>query len=137
MDGLSVYGGVLRAMSHPCLSCGACCAHFRVAFHWSEAESFLGGVVPVTLTEQLDPHRVVMRGTQCSTPRCVALEGEVGDAVSCRIYAQRPSVCREVTPSWESGQANAQCDKARIAYALLPLTPADWLDPTAKSPCLM
>ncbi|HOC10952.1 MAG TPA: YkgJ family cysteine cluster protein, partial [Thermomonas sp.] len=21
---------------HPCLSCGACCAYFRVSFHWSE-----------------------------------------------------------------------------------------------------
>ena len=23
---------------HPCLTCGACCAHFRVSFHWSEAD---------------------------------------------------------------------------------------------------
>ena len=51
-------------MLHPCLRCGACCAHFRVAFHWSEAESFLGGEVPAELTVKLDPHRLVMRGTE-------------------------------------------------------------------------
>ncbi|RBC12798.1 YkgJ family cysteine cluster protein, partial [Xanthomonas oryzae pv. oryzae] len=21
-------------MAHPCLTCGACCAYFRVSFHW-------------------------------------------------------------------------------------------------------
>ena len=35
---------------HPCLSCGACCATYRVAFHWSEADLLLGGVTPHPLT---------------------------------------------------------------------------------------
>jgi hypothetical protein len=68
-------------MEHPCLRCGACCAFFRVAFHWSEAEAFLGGKVPPELTEKLDPHRLAMRGTNAAQPRCVALQGTVGEAV--------------------------------------------------------
>ncbi|WP_243049739.1 YkgJ family cysteine cluster protein [Dyella sp. RRB7] len=114
-------------MLHPCLRCGACCAYFRVAFHWSEADAALGGVVPPALTETLDPHRLVMRGTQASRPRCTALVGTVGEAAHCGIYEQRPSVCREVQPSWEFGAASPQCDKARIAHAMAPLTPDDWL----------
>lgn len=117
-------------MLHPCLRCGACCAHFRVAFHWSEAESFLGGEVPAELTAKLDPHRLVMRGTESKPVRCVALQGEVGVQASCGIYVQRPSVCREVLPSWEFGAPSAQCDKARAARGLAPLTPQDWIDPS-------
>lgn len=113
-------------MSHPCLHCGACCAHFRVAFHWSEAEESLSGSVPIELTEKLDPHRLTMRGTQASRPHCIALQGKVGETVRCGIYERRPSVCHEVTPAWESGMPNPQCDKARIAYGLAPLTPEDW-----------
>jgi Fe-S-cluster containining protein len=114
-------------MLHPCLRCGACCAYFRVAFHWSEADASLGGLVPPELAEALDPHRLVMRGTQASKPRCVALQGTVGQAAHCGIYERRPSVCREVEPAWESGRPSPQCDKARMAHGMQPLTPADWL----------
>lgn len=113
-------------MLHPCLRCGACCAYFRVAFHWSEADASLGGVVPPELAETLDPHRLVMRGTQASKPRCVALQGTVGEAAHCGVYERRPSVCREVEPAWESGRPSAQCDKARLAHGMQPLTPSDW-----------
>ncbi|MGP1665484.1 MAG: YkgJ family cysteine cluster protein [Rhodanobacter sp.] len=117
-------------MDHPCLRCGACCAYFRVAFHWLEAEPFVGGVVPLELTEKLDAHRLAMRGTNTSQPRCIALEGVVGEAAHCGIYLKRPSVCREVQPSWEFGTLSAQCDKARLAHGMAVLTPEDWLDPS-------
>lgn len=117
---------LVAATTHPCMRCGACCAHYRVAFHWSEAEPLTGGLVPSELTEKLDFHRLNMLGTNAAKPRCIALEGAVGQAASCRIYEQRPSVCREVAPSWESGFASAQCDKARLAHGLPLLTPADW-----------
>ena len=113
-------------MDHPCLRCGACCAFFRVAFHWSEAEGVTCGSVPLELTEKLDPHRLAMRGTDAASPRCVALVGVVGQAAHCGIYEQRPSVCREVEPSWEFGRLSAQCDKARLGHGLPPLTPQDW-----------
>jgi Fe-S-cluster containining protein len=114
-------------MIHPCLRCGACCASFRVAFHWSEAAPSMGGQVPVELTEKLDPHRLVMRGTQAYQPHCIALEGSIGTATRCRIHPQRPSVCREVLPSWEFGEPSRQCDKARMAHGLAPLAPEDWI----------
>lgn len=121
-------------MGHPCLSCGACCAHFRVAFHWSEADPATGGITPPALTEAFDPHRVVMRGTQSRTPRCVALHGEVGRQVACTIYAQRPSPCHALVAAWENGLPSPQCDRARLAHGLQPLTPAHWPVPEPHWP---
>lgn len=114
-------------MGHPCLSCGACCAYFRVAFHWLEACAEQGGNVPAELTVKLDPHRLAMRGTEGGpAPRCIALRGDVGIAAYCGIYPLRPSPCRELLPAWENGQPSPQCDRARLAHGLAPLTPADW-----------
>jgi Fe-S-cluster containining protein len=110
-------------MPHPCLSCGACCAAFRVSLHWSETEPALGGKVPRDLTETVDPHRLCMRGTWSPQPHCVALEGTVGESVRCTIYDARPSPCRELRMSWEDGSHSPQCDKARARYGLAPLTP--------------
>ncbi len=112
-------------MTHPCLSCGACCAHYRVSLHWSEAEPALGGTVPIALTETFGAHQRSMRGTWAKQPHCIALQGVVGEHVSCTIYAQRPSPCRELRLSWEDGAPNPQCDNARIAYGLAPLTRED------------
>lgn len=109
-------------MSHPCLSCGACCAAYRVSMHWSEAEPALGGVVPVALTETFGPHMRSMLGTWAHSPRCVALQGTVGQDAHCSIYAQRPSACRELRMSWEDGTPNDQCDRARARHGLAPLT---------------
>jgi Fe-S-cluster containining protein len=86
-------------------------------------------MVPPQLAEKLDPHRLSMRGTNASNPRCVALLGVVGEEAHCGIYQRRPSVCREVQPSWESGAVSTQCDKARLAHGLALLTPQDWLEP--------
>lgn len=113
-------------MSHPCLSCGACCARYVVAFHWTEADPELGGTVPRDLTETLDPHRLMMRGTRAATPRCTALRGEIGVSAPCSIYERRPSPCRELQPAWEHGSPSPQCDRAREAHGLTPLSPADW-----------
>ncbi|RNF83719.1 YkgJ family cysteine cluster protein [Montanilutibacter psychrotolerans] len=114
---------------HPCLSCGACCATFRVAFHWSEAAPELAGVTPPALTEPLDPHRVVMRGTMNKPTRCTSLVGDIGQAAHCGIYAQRPSPCHALQAAWENGEASPQCDRARIAHGLSPLTPQTWQTP--------
>jgi hypothetical protein len=109
-------------MSHtsPCLSCGACCASYRVSFYWAEADDAPGGTVPVPLTEAFTPHLRVMRGTWARTPRCIALSGTVGQRVSCTIYDQRPSPCRAVMPG------DPYCQRARARHGLPTLveTPA-------------
>ncbi|MCI0438002.1 MAG: YkgJ family cysteine cluster protein [Chloroflexi bacterium] len=109
--------------TNPCLSCGACCAYYRASFYWAEAEKTLGGAVPPELTEKLDAFRRVMKGTNQKNPRCVALEGIIGERVRCAIYELRSTVCREFEVSWENGKRNERCDKARIAWGLSPLEP--------------
>ncbi|MDI4635588.1 YkgJ family cysteine cluster protein [Pelomonas sp. V22] len=98
------------ASSNPCLNCGACCANFRVSFYWAEGEG-----LPDELVERLTPIMACMRGSNSRAPRCAALQGEVGDAVGCTVYAHRPSPCREVLAG------DAKCRQARAAYGLLPL----------------
>lgn len=113
-------------MVHPCLTCGACCTRYRVAFHWLESDAARPDGVPLVLTEPLDGHRLCMRGTRHEPVRCVALDARIGEHSRCTIHARRPSVCREVAASWESGQPSPQCDRARLAHGLAPLTPEDW-----------
>lgn len=117
-------------MSHPCLSCGACCASFRVSFYWAETDAHPGGSVPETLTVPVTPHRVAMRGTELQPVRCIALQGSVGEDASCGIYAQRSTTCREFSFGDE------RCHDARNRHGLAALTPAElaWADaagPTA------
>ncbi|MFW9604975.1 MAG: YkgJ family cysteine cluster protein [Pseudomonas sp.] len=105
---------------NPCMTCGACCAHFRVSFYWAECQS-AGGCVPDAVVEQISPHLVALRGTTQKPVRCINLRGEVGHSVSCSCYDQRPSPCREFECSWAHGRRYAQCDAARAAYGLPPL----------------
>lgn len=107
-----------------CQSCGACCAAFRVDFHPAElaggAYAWEGGV-PVALTLPLTARLVRMRGTDESAPRCVALAGEVGRAVQCTIYEQRPSPCRDFNPYAALKIADEACARARARHGLPPL----------------
>ncbi|MDX5626825.1 MULTISPECIES: YkgJ family cysteine cluster protein [unclassified Brenneria] len=114
-----------------CMHCGACCAYFRVSFYWAEADDG-GGAVPVLLTEPVTPFLRCMQGTNSKTPRCVALKGEIGENVSCSIYSDRPSPCREFMQSGENGRINEACDRARARYGLPPL-PVGIEAPSAES----
>lgn len=105
---------------NPCMSCGACCALFRVSFYWAEADDGAGRV-PAALTEPLTPFLRCMAGSNDRPPRCRALLGQIGCSVSCAIYASRPSPCREFRMNGEEGLANASCDRARAHYGLPPL----------------
>ncbi|MEN4805001.1 YkgJ family cysteine cluster protein [Pantoea agglomerans] len=107
----------MSEITNPCVSCGACCAHFRVSFYWAEADD-AGGPVPTALTEPLSLLMRNMRGTNDRAPRCVALEGDIGGCVSCGIYEQRPTPCREFSMSGEAGIHNEACDRARARYGL-------------------
>jgi Fe-S-cluster containining protein len=110
---------------HPCQSCGACCAAFRVTFHWSETlqESY---AVPARLTETVSLHHLSMKGTSTTPVHCEALKGKVGDSVSCSIYANRPSPCRGFEASYENGIRNERCDQVREQKGLKPLSRDDW-----------
>lgn len=111
---------------NPCLTCGACCAFFRASFYWAETDDATPGGVPVIMTKQCGPLRCMMLGTEGSHPRCVALKGDIGEQVHCVIYEQRASICREFPASWQDGEYNERCDRARAAWGLQPLTPESW-----------
>lgn len=103
---------------NPCLSCGACCAAYRVDFHPAELAGGAyawGEGVPPAMVFPVTPHLVRMQGTDASPPRCVALVGEIGVAVSCSLHAQRPSPCREFEP-WHDA-----CARARKIYGMAPV----------------
>ncbi|WP_283151217.1 YkgJ family cysteine cluster protein [Silvimonas soli] len=107
-------------MTHPCLECGACCASFRVSFYWAETDAHPFGSVPQQLTTTISPHHVAMRGTENKPVRCVALTGEIGQPVSCSIYTQRSSTCREFAAGSE------YCNKARGMHGLPVLAPGNY-----------
>ena len=110
-------------MANPCIECGACCASFRVSFYWGETDAAPAGYVPAHLTQAIAPHHVAMLGTDQARPHCIALQGTVGEHVSCTIYPLRSSTCQEFTASWENGIHNPTCARARANYGLAPLTP--------------
>lgn len=106
--------------NNPCLTCGACCAYFRVSFFWGEAQS-AGGSVPDELLVPVSPTYVAMQGTQCKPARCSALRGKIGEQVHCTIYAERSTTCQNFHASWYSGEHSPDCDEARKAHGLAPL----------------
>jgi hypothetical protein len=59
-----------------------------------------------------------LSGMRCVGTRCSALEGEIGVATGCAVYAVRPEVCRVCEPGDEA------CTLARRRYGLptLPFT---------------
>ncbi len=104
-----------------CLSCGACCAAFRVDFHCSDLATVNVPGVPAAMTVPLTATLVRMRGTDEAPPRCVALDGEVGREVRCSIYERRPGPCRDFAPYAPLGIGDDACDRARRRHGLEPL----------------
>jgi len=99
---------------HPCLSCGACCASFRVDFAAEELQEH-GGTVPDGLAVSVTRFTSRMRGTDHARPRCAALTGTVGTRAACGIYEWRPSPCREFAAGSEA------CNRARARSGLQPI----------------
>ena len=102
------------AALHPCLTCGACCASFRVDFSVFELDEN-GGGVPSGLAVEVNDSTCRMRGTDHASPRCAALTGKIGERASCGIYEWRPNPCRELEPG------SASCERARARHGLSPL----------------
>lgn len=104
------------------MKCGACCVTYPVIFAPQELDSVPEGWVPAALTETVYSHCVHMAGTARHPRRCVALQGTIGVEVSCTIYAQRPTPCREFAPAADAGHGDARCADARRLHGLPPLT---------------
>nr|WP_249661058.1 YkgJ family cysteine cluster protein [Variovorax sp. PCZ-1] len=96
------------------MSCGACCASFRVDFSAQESESY-GGSVPEGLSVEITGSTCRMRGTDHSPPRCAALVGQIGTKASCGIYEWRPSPCHELELGSDA------CQRARLRHGLAAL----------------
>jgi len=102
----------------------------RASFYWSEADDAPGGTVPVAMTVQVTPMQRAMRGTDNLSPRCHALQGNIGESVCCNIYMLRASPCRDFMPSWENGVHNERCDTARRHWGLPPLHSDSFIETT-------
>jgi Fe-S-cluster containining protein len=78
-----------------------------------------------------------MKGSNQKNPRCIALDGDIGERVHCKIYAQRPSTCREFGLDFINGQASTspedyeRCTQARAHWNLPPI-PVDTLQTQRK-----
>jgi Fe-S-cluster containining protein len=105
-----------------CERCGACCAAYRVDFHPAElAKTAQSTGVPAAMAIVLTPKLMRMKGTDETSPRCVALTGEIGQRVGCRIYADRPSPCHEFNPWAALGIVDDACNRARQRHGLPPI----------------
>ena len=102
----------------PCQSCGACCA---TSAEWprfsTESDAEIARIPEILIAENLS-------GMRCAGDRCLALEGTVGTATRCTIYAIRPEVCRACVPGDDA------CRMAREKHRLAPVLALP-LDPEA------
>jgi Fe-S-cluster containining protein len=75
-----------------CESCGACCAFSR---EWPALIGPRDG-------DGIPRHFIENGRMRCDGDRCSALAGTLGVDVSCKVYENRPLVCREFTAGSES-----------------------------------
>ena len=114
----------METRPNPCTACGACCACYIVYVPATEVtgRGENGNGVPSDLVTPCDRLRSAMKGTRGFRKRCAALEGIVGQRVSCRIYGSRPSTCRNFLAAWEGTRGNENCNRARLRYGLQPFS---------------
>jgi Fe-S-cluster containining protein len=89
-----------------CRACGACCAYSPEWPRFSLEDDADLARIPRAF---VDDERGRMR---CNGDRCSALEGTIGVATSCMVYAVRPDVCRACSPG------DDECRTARRRYNL-------------------
>jgi len=81
-----------------CQSCGACCKAHPSYEGMNYVRIYNEDAQRMT-PEQRQQYTVKLRGGAhamrlVEDKRCAALDGEIGSCVSCRIYDNRPEVCR-------------------------------------------
>jgi len=94
------------AAENPCQACGACCAYSQNWPRFSTEEETALAQIPLALVNARQS------GMRCEGDRCAALEGKIGVATACTIYALRPEVCRTCLPG------DAECAMARRKFGL-------------------
>ena len=124
----------MRVTAEDCPSCGACCVNpywdgsgqsYAALFDkdFARLQNRLGRrrAARLTIIDQSSGEFRTMRskvarfrenGQEVLAETCIALDGRLGKDVTCRIYADRPTCCREFKPGSEG------CLEAR--KALLP-----------------
>ena len=93
-------------LSTCCQSCGACCGYSENWPRFSIESDEELAAIPETLVNARQS------GMRCEGDRCSALQGEIGKATACGIYAVRPEVCRTCMPG------DAECAMARRKFGL-------------------
>ncbi len=89
-----------------CQSCGACCGYSANWPRFSTESDEELAAIPETLVNERQS------GMRCEGDRCSALQGDIGKATACGIYATRPEVCRTCMPG------DAECAMARRKFGL-------------------
>ena len=89
-----------------CESCGACCAY---SWEWPTLVGFRDG-------DGIPPYFLEDGRMRCDGNRCSALAGTLGEEVFCKVYENRPLVCREFAAGSES------CHAVRRHFGLEPDT---------------
>jgi Fe-S-cluster containining protein len=118
-----VVDNVITAAGDPipdCLTCGACCASFVCVDVAPDSNVPSGDCWDITRQGQSGRFivdRFIKRKE--SDFSCRALDGEIGHQVSCRIYEDRPRMCRQ----FEAG--SDRCHAVRRAYGLEPFLSLD------------
>jgi Fe-S-cluster containining protein len=91
---------------NPCQTCGACCAYSANWPRFSIEEDAALALIPAEFVNAR------ASGMRCDADRCAALQGKIGVATACAIYAVRPEVCRTCMPG------DAECTMARRKFGL-------------------
>ena len=96
----------------PCQACGACCGYSANWPRFSIESDEELALIPEALVNARQS------GMRCEGDRCAALQGKIGEATACGIYAVRPEVCRTCMPG------DAECAMARRKFGLPAIAPA-------------
>jgi Fe-S-cluster containining protein len=96
----------ITTTENPCQACGACCAYSANWPRFSTEDDAALALIPSELVNARGS------GMRCDADRCAALNGKIGEATSCSIYAVRPEVCRTCMPG------DAECAMARCKFGL-------------------
>ena len=108
-DAYNLSQPVQSESSSPCTTCGACCSYSAEWPRFStEDDEALARIPEALVAENLS-------GMRCDGERCMALDGKIGVATRCTIYADRPQVCRDCQPGDE------ECQMARARYGFPPI----------------